>query len=88
MYIEKSVLWPNRKQPVLSLGRNGDIVTAGMVIMANERDVDLCPITSRNKVGKCVISLPSSPAIIRDLAKKLESLAKEIEDSTEVTGGY
>jgi hypothetical protein len=79
MYIEKSVLWPDRKHPVLSQGRNGNIQTIGVVICVDDTDVDMMPLTSKNKIGNCSLCIPSDPAVLRDLSAKLEAVAQHLE---------
>jgi len=73
--------WPSREHPVLSQGRNGDIQTIGVIVTDNGTDVDIQPITSKSKIGNCSVCLPSNPAVLRDLANKLNCLAKEIENN-------
>jgi hypothetical protein len=79
MYIEKSVLWPDRKHPVLSQGRNGNIQTKGLVLCTNEFDMDIMPLTTKNKVGNCIVCLPADPVTIRHLAAILMEVAAEVE---------
>lgn len=79
MFIEKSIVWENREHPVLSQGRNGNIQTKGLVLCTDETDLDIMPITTKDKVGNCAVCLPSDPVTIRHLAAILMEIAAEVE---------
>ncbi|AET95455.1 hypothetical protein BSFA1_82770 (plasmid) [Burkholderia sp. SFA1] len=66
------------KYPKLGLftGRNGTFKSAGVVIRETAGAVQVQPITSRGKLGTCLIELPSDRTVFSQLADVFRQLAE------------
>lgn len=58
-----------------ALGRNGWMNCTGLNIHQCRNYIALCPITSRNKEGRCQIELPSSPQVLAEVRDVLSELS-------------
>lgn len=64
-----------------SIGRNGSIKTTGIGITVNSDGVSVFPMTSRNKIANCCVSIPKDE--IRKLIIELEHILMEQENDHE-----
>jgi len=62
-----------------SLGRNGELKTAGVSVASVGREVWIQPITAKNRVGRCVLAMPKDPKTLRELAAILLMVAEDLE---------
>ncbi|WP_432263171.1 hypothetical protein [Cupriavidus sp. TMH.W2] len=72
MLTEQEVKYPSLG---LFVGRNGEFKSAGMVIREIRGSVQVQPITSRGKLGRCVIEVPSDWGVLNQLAEVFTRLA-------------
>lgn len=68
----------------ISLGRNGDVKTAGVAIMDLDNQVVVQPINSRDGLGRGFVGLPKDPKDLRAVAAKLNHLAENLEVDLQV----
>jgi hypothetical protein len=82
---ERSIVWKDFENLPISRGRNGSIITTGLIIHAVGKNsagpgfVDVKPFTKRGKVGNCVLALPTHPKTLRFIAMMLNEVAAELE---------
>ncbi|WP_425953195.1 hypothetical protein [Ralstonia pseudosolanacearum] len=59
----------------LCVGRNGEFKSAGVVIREMSDSVQVQPITSRGKLGRCLIDVPIDRNVFSQLAEVFTRLA-------------
>lgn len=65
--------------PSMSIGRNGEIQTTGLMLSFQGRYLDIAPITSRNKVGRASVAIPKDLDHLKALKAALGALINDIE---------
>lgn len=63
----------------VSLGRNGEIQTSGVLTEETVSDVRLQPLTKSGNIGRCHVSLPKDPKALRELAAAFMLIAEDLE---------
>lgn len=66
-------------RPPISLGRNGEIQTSGVLTKEAICDVRLQPLTKCGSIGRCHVSLPKDSKALRELAAALMLIAEDLE---------
>lgn len=73
-------LTDSRSMPV-SVGRNGDVQTSGILVEPVHKEVRVTPMTSKGRAARCTVALPSDPDVLRKTAAVLLMMAEDLEPS-------
>jgi len=62
----------------ISLGRNGEMQTSGVIIQQVGSEVWVQPMTSKGDAGRCTVSLPADANTLREMAAVMLMTAEEL----------
>jgi hypothetical protein len=71
--MNRTVRWP-RAERLLFLGRNGYALCTGLDIFEFEGVIELRPITSKDRIGRAEICVPT--AAVRELVRTLNGICR------------